>query len=87
MRRFWGLLALGLALVLCLNLVQAQAADKPVTLIFENVYSTSHIRLGEKAVVGMYLDKLEKALKGKVVLQKHWAGEPVPTKQTLEALS
>ena len=87
MRRYWGYLMLGLMFLMGLSGVPAQAADKPVTIIFENVYSTSHIRLGEKAVIGMYLNEVEKALKGKVIIQKHWAGEPVPTKQTLEALS
>lgn len=87
MKKYWGCLTLGLIVLLGMSIGPARAADKPVTIIFENVYSTSHIRLGEKAVIGMYLNEVEKALKGKVAIQKHWAGEPVPTKQTLEALS
>ncbi len=63
------------------------AADKPVKIIFENVYTASHVRLGEKATVGMWLEELNKQGKGMIDIETHWGGEPVPTKETLDALS
>jgi TRAP-type C4-dicarboxylate transport system substrate-binding protein len=63
------------------------AAEKPVTIIFESVYPPSHARLGEKAVIGRWLDAVEKNSNGMIKFDRHWAGEPVPSKETLDALS
>jgi TRAP-type C4-dicarboxylate transport system substrate-binding protein len=65
----------------------AYAAEKPITIVFENVYPASHVRLGAKATVGMWLQELESRTKGLVKIETHWAGEPIPTKQTMDALS
>ena len=63
------------------------AADKPVTLIVENVYPPSHARLGQKAVIGKWFDAVEKDSNGMIKLDRHWAGEPVPSKEALDALA
>lgn len=63
------------------------AENKPVTLVIENVYPPAHARLGEKAVIGRWLDAVEKNSKGMIKFERHWAGEPVPSKETLDALS
>jgi TRAP-type C4-dicarboxylate transport system substrate-binding protein len=78
------LLFLAASLGLCGNL---SAADKPVTLIVENVYPPSHSRLGAKAVIGKWFDAVEKNSNGMIKLDRHWAGEPVPEKEALDALS
>jgi TRAP-type C4-dicarboxylate transport system substrate-binding protein len=63
------------------------AAGKPIKIIIENVYPASHSRLGEKAVIGEWLDAVEKNSKGMIKFDRHWAGEPVPAKEMLDALS
>jgi TRAP-type transport system periplasmic protein len=63
------------------------AKQKPVTIVVENVYPPAHARLGEKAVIGTWLNAVEKNAKGMIKLERHWAGEPVPSKESLDALS
>jgi TRAP-type C4-dicarboxylate transport system substrate-binding protein len=86
MKKF--LILAGMAvLVLATMISVAAAAQKPVTLIIENVYPSTHARLGAKAVIGTWLDAVEKNSKGMIKFERHWAGEPVPSKETLDALS
>ena len=65
----------------------AAAGDKPVTIVIENVYPSTHARLGVKAVIGTWLKAVEKNSNGQIKFEAHWAGEPVPSKETLDALS
>ncbi len=71
-------------LTLCGN---GWATEKPVSIVIEVVYPPSHTRLGAKAVIGTWLDAVEKNGKGMIKFERHWAGEPVPSKETLDALS
>jgi TRAP-type C4-dicarboxylate transport system substrate-binding protein len=64
-----------------------QAQEKPATIILESVYPPSHARLGEKTPLGTWLDLVEKNSKGMIKIERHWAGEPVPSKEALDGLS
>jgi len=64
----------------------AWAAEKPVKLITENTYPSTHARFGAKAVLGQWMDAVEKESKGSITFERHWAGEPVPAKEALNAL-
>jgi TRAP-type C4-dicarboxylate transport system substrate-binding protein len=63
------------------------AKDKTVTIIMENTYTPSHSRLGAKAVIGTWMDFVEANSNGMIKFDRHWAGEPVPTKESLDALT
>ena len=68
----------------------APAPTKPpkqFSLIFENAYPATHARLGRKAVIGQWQDAVEKESGGRIKFERHWGGEPVPTKEALDALS
>ena len=62
------------------------SAEDAVTLIFENNYPTKHSRLGI-VTIGKWLDEIEKASGGKIKVERHWAGEPVPAKEALDGLA
>lgn len=64
----------------------AAADQKPITLVFENVFPSTHSRMGER-VVGLWLDAVEKNSNGRIKFERHWAGALVPPKETLDALS
>jgi TRAP-type C4-dicarboxylate transport system substrate-binding protein len=82
-----GILSVLLAAMLILpSLVeQAWGADN-ITLVFQNNYPTKHSRLGIKTV-GKWLDEVEKASGGKIKIERHWAGEPIPAREALDGLS
>ena len=80
-----GVLVLLAASLLVCGPVGAQ--QKPVTIILESVYPPGHARLGEKTPLGTWLDLVEKNSKGMVTFDRHWAGEPVPSKEALDGLS
>lgn len=82
-----GLLLVALLCVSFLVCEKGWAKGETVTLVVENVYPPGHSRLGEKAVIGMWLDAVEKNSNGKIRFERHWAGEPIPSKETLDALS
>jgi len=63
------------------------AKEKPVTIIMENTYPPGHSRLGAKAVIGTWMDAVEDNSKGMIKFDRHWAGEPVPAKESLDALT
>jgi TRAP-type C4-dicarboxylate transport system substrate-binding protein len=62
------------------------AAEKPIKIVFQNNYPTKHSRLGE-VTIGKWLDAVEKTSQGRIKFERHWAGEPVPAKEALSALS
>ena len=68
-----------------LGLGTSAAADT-VTLVFQNNYPTKHTRLGLKTI-GEWWDAVVKAGGGKIKIEKHWAGEPIPAKEALDGLS
>ncbi|MEW5914327.1 MAG: TRAP transporter substrate-binding protein DctP [Thermodesulfobacteriota bacterium] len=86
-RKLYGALMIALAafLVLAWTPGPAQAAET-IKLVFQNNYPTKHSRLGVK-IVGAWLDEVEKASKGKIKFERHWAGEPLPAKEALDGLS
>jgi TRAP-type C4-dicarboxylate transport system substrate-binding protein len=87
MRRIFGLSFVAFLLVafkLCGN---GWAQQKPVTIIMENTYPPGHSRLGAKAVIGTWMDAVEENSKGMIKFDRHWAGEPVPAKESLDALT
>lgn len=82
-----ALTLMALAMVFFLFPSIGLSGQKTVTLVIENVYPAAHTRLGEKAVIGMWLDAVERESNGSIRFERHWAGEPVPSKETLDALS
>jgi len=62
-------------------------AEKPITLMIENVYPATHSRLGEKGVIGQWMDAVERQSNGRIKFERHWGGEPIPKKETLNAVS
>jgi TRAP-type C4-dicarboxylate transport system substrate-binding protein len=73
--------------VVVFPLSSAVAADKPIKLIFESCYPATHSRLGDHTPLGDFLNAMEKDSGGRIKLERHWGGEPVPKKETLEGVS
>lgn len=87
MRSLRGAIIVALALALAVPLWAAQAAaGGTVTLVVQNNYPTKHSRLGVKTL-GKWMDEVEKASGGKIKIERHWAGEPIPAKEALDGLS
>jgi len=61
-------------------------AEKPITLVFESCYPATHSRLGNHTPLGDILTAIEKDSGGRIKIERHWAGEPVPKKETLEGV-
>jgi TRAP-type C4-dicarboxylate transport system substrate-binding protein len=87
MRKIFTLGFVSVLLVVFSLCANAWAKEKPVTLIMENTYPPSHSRLGAKAVIGTWMDAVEANSKGMIKFDRHWAGEPVPKKESLDALT
>jgi TRAP-type C4-dicarboxylate transport system substrate-binding protein len=64
-----------------------ESAEKEFKLVFEYHGPATHTRAGNKApMCGGYLDAVEKKSGGRIKFERHWGGEPVPTKEMLDAL-
>lgn len=77
-----------LALVwVCFLLFATMAkADQPIKLIFQSNYPSTHSRLGNHTPLGDFLRWLEEDSGGRIKIERHWGGEPVPKKETLEGV-
>jgi TRAP-type C4-dicarboxylate transport system substrate-binding protein len=75
------ILVLGIFLV---SIIPVMAADNPTKLIYQSVYPKGHMRF---LVVDDLLDRIEKKSGGRITFERHYGGEPLPTKEALNGLA
>jgi len=84
MKKRW-MFVVFILVVFSLSMTTAKA-EKPISLVFQSNYPATHSRIGDKTPIGDVLRAIEKDSGGRIKLERHWAGEPVPKKETLEGV-
>ena len=76
-----------LALVFVILPLSVDCGAKQFTLVFESMHPSTHSRSGAKTPSpGGWMDAVERESGGQIKFEQHWGGEPVPTKEVLDAL-